>query len=692
MVFRFKAALFRLMALTQSKKDFLANQYKMEPEVIEEIAGYDPSPNNAYTAWLCKVVKEGKSVSELAALKEPLKKFMKLINSPEFPKEKRDIGKYSPEDLLNLVGSERAYRLNLSQKEIEKLIMKEGLPGAKMIWNSGGFKMWHVTNPKYARFLSSNTSWCTAQPTYSVSYCEKGGLYPVYFHDKPIAQGHVGFKGELTFLNKEDNNVSLLDPLIMGMLETIQLPVMQDFKKKIVNDNNIENAVEVLKDDPEKLAELKNLIWKEGTPRNILSFIEMAREVWLEGLERLLDHPALLWSAVRGLGNKARLIREQSPELAQEIIYELRASDMLPEGSEGSKVLFQLAKEPSDSDLKSMMITFIDDHADVGSDWPRLFNLVTSEIEASPEDEPTYAIKDLQRFLEANEEYPSAKPSILAFWKKFKKDQWPTMESIIGDDPDYKQRISDIRTSIKIPVAQMRVLPGPDYPNKGEDKSGVITEVEKSMTQSGSRLYKVQVQWDNGETESLDIYPGHFPLRQSTAQSTKLVKVPIKRGEHPLEVGDKVVPNRHSSRYGREEEAVVTKIEGDPADDEVLIYVRWPNGEEDGGWYDWRFDRLVEEVDTYTPPLSHQDLKVGSIFTLEGRSYVVRSGDEEGKVWVPEMRDIIRRVISSNSDAAVHDYVEEVAGETYPMGKMNPEISLEGMILLINALINKLGE
>ena len=120
-------------------------QFQLTDEQIKVCNDADPSPKGTYSRWLCQVYTQtkGKDPVKLKAvqdLTEPLKKYMKLCNNPDFPKDKKDIGQFTPDTLLKLVGNERRYLRNLSPSAIEKLLKSEGLPGAKIIWSGGGFK------------------------------------------------------------------------------------------------------------------------------------------------------------------------------------------------------------------------------------------------------------------------------------------------------------------------------------------------------------------------------------------------------------------------------------------------------------------------------------------------------------------------------------------------------------------------
>ena len=227
-------------ALRQDQVNGLKKQFKLSDEQITLCNSYDPSPKDTYTGWLCKIYSKTNGTDEekeaaIQKLQTPLMQFMKLVNSPDFPKDRKDIGKYTVPELLNMVGNQRRYLKNLSPGAIEKLVKTEGLPGAKIIWDGGGFRMWYVTNPEYAMILGSNTGWCTANKHHADSYTLRDGLYTIYKEGKPFLQGHVYFNrgsSEIEFLDVKDNPPSILSSDVIRALETIDHPIMLMFKER----------------------------------------------------------------------------------------------------------------------------------------------------------------------------------------------------------------------------------------------------------------------------------------------------------------------------------------------------------------------------------------------------------------------------------------------------------------------------
>lgn len=549
-----------ISALSQGKLDFLAKQYKTDPEIVEAIAEYDPSPNSAYVAWLCKVYKGG-PLQSLEKLTEPLRKFMKLLNNPEFPKDKRDIGKYEVEDLMALVGSERRYLHNLSVKEIERKLVNEGLPGAKLVWDEGGYKVWAVTNAKYARFLGSNTKWCTANDSYSVQYCEKGVLYPVWKHGKPVYQGHIYHDGgQIEFLDKAGHSVEVFSSEALELFGTIQLLVFQRFAKNAYTERSVENALE--KNDPDlDFGAVQEVILGLDNPRLVMVYcLSHNTPVWGEGCDVLLDFPELALTVLKtwDLGRVAQL-QKASPEVASDWA-------ILSDDDSLSLKMAVLRGEPLDVEHMVKIFVF------AGDKLP--------EILLSPEyrERAVAALKPLplsSDFLLANKSMPELEDRIFEFWKSSRRRKWTSMESVIGKRPGYVARMEEIAGIPSGFSRGARVLPGPDceFSAWEYDKVGVITQT------SGSE-YTVDV----GGEEFIMIHSipqGLFTLKPApkvTYNYTKITPNPDK-----LEVGMRVVTSEAWPSRWNPIDGVGTVVRAEDAaegDGYQVVTVEWGNAPE----------------------------------------------------------------------------------------------------------------
>jgi hypothetical protein len=603
--------LFRV-ALNESKKNFLCKQYGLTPEQVDLIAEADPTNSvnkNTYTAWLCKVVKDGKSIESLSTLTEPLKKFMRLLNSPEFPADKKDIGRYTPESLLQLVGSDRKYRRNLSQSAIEKMIMNEGVPGAKLIWNSDGFKMWEVTNPEYARFLSSNTSWCTAQVAYSNQYCNKGALYPVYFKGKPLAQGYyTSDMQDITFLDVQDQAVKLSDPIIMGMLQTITNEPMNIFRRKSMTGQFLNR----MGGNWEDVKPAADLCLKFGLARGIEALC--LRFNWPEGFEFLLDYPRMLYTVLdnRDDDETAKLVNEQ-PELAEEMLYE--ASKV---GEKGSLATLAFGLD------ENSQREFFDGDIDlfIGKSGLEVNSKVVEEIlldkirNTSKHDMSGHYSSLIRQFMNNNKW--GYTQSVFEYWKKF----WPAdasglprIEEALKQHPEYAERMAIIK---EIP-SRYRVG---DIIELGPDYTGGHTGTAKVVAKSGG---SVTLEFEDGGTGASignDPKAGRFWLGRVVTPSEAPIDFEVLKDRpsiRSLRKGTKVVINpetwRKSDVYNPDEEEMGTIQSIDRYDETVKVL--WNDDPEKRTRGSYGYDRLLVVRDLNEPVAKATPASVGEKVALD---------------------------------------------------------------------------
>lgn len=261
--------------ISDAKLKLMEERYRLSMEQLKEVGDLDPSPNGVYFEWLCKQKKKEGLPDDITEL---LKEFTKLKNNPSFSKSK-DINTYTVQDLAGLIRNQRHLIRQLTDKELTRRILKDGLPGAKLIWNKDGWKCWQVTNPRYAMILGSNTGWCTAHQNHAESYCQKGPLFPIYFEDKPYAQGHVNGEG-FVILDKEDDQISVNDPHLMDLLR-IDIPPMKMFQNYIANKINLNSITD------QNQAIVRELILE--TSSIVLLQKYLRRFFWEDGWELLMD-------------------------------------------------------------------------------------------------------------------------------------------------------------------------------------------------------------------------------------------------------------------------------------------------------------------------------------------------------------------------------------------------------------------
>jgi hypothetical protein len=575
-----------LAALNESKRNFLAKQFKLTPEKVESISNYDPSPNNAYSAWLCKVYRDmgAEGAGQLSKYTEPLKKFMKLMNSPDFPKDKRDIGKYTASDLMDLVGSERRMRHNLSEREIERQIMNEGLPGAKVVWKGGGFQMWAVTNARYARFLSSSTSWCTAQPDYSTRYTTSGTLYPIYYLGKPFIQGYIEHKGSgIEFLDVKDNHVNFKDPIVLQMFDTIKMPQLATFCKYKLGKDEVYNIIEGNNVDEETLSKLRDLLFDTDNIMGIQGYLisDSSDELWEDGYEILLDFPQIMLRTIKSVPTGTLLkLKNEYPELAHDIAIEISTAGNNDRNLPG--IIMTLMGDKHGLSLIPSLVTSCMEQGTPLNETitnnptflAKVIEVVTNKIKSMEERSSNVA-----EFLEYNKEIEPLKPCILQYWRKFVKKQWSELGDVLNDVPEYQERVELVKPFPRSLRVGARVTLGPDY--QGDIPAGSIGEIVEidspkiTAKFEGGKLEDFIYDWRNGEFQLI-------PYFDQTEKWVVMDPLPER-----LEVGQKVVigPDWREDERSPTDYAVVEKEkEGDGGQ---LVYIRFDSTPDTlyGGFY-----------------------------------------------------------------------------------------------------------
>ena len=577
--FRFKSMLIVSSGISEAKKNFIAKQFKLTPEEVVSISEADPTPKKSYTAWLAKVLSQSsgtpeQQMAQIRSLTEPLTRFIRLLNSPGFPADKRDIGQYTAKDLLDLVGDERKYRRNLSDTEIQRLIMKDGLPGAKVVWDSGGFKMWEVTNSKYARFLSSNTSWCTAQPGHSKSYCTSGALYPIYYLGKPFAQGHMNNEtSNMEFLDKDDDQIDVLDDLTVQMIETIQNPIMDNFKRKVYSVTSVrsrlqEDYSQTGKVDPK----FRSMALASG---NLGVIAEVCRyEWWDEGWDILLDHPELFALTIDHV--KPGVLADH-PEISDEML-----SQYTPDNLSGHNISVFLRFGRVDLLLDLLLKGGMSEASNI------LSNYIPYEFVDMFKSEVTKKVEALE---EPSREYRNTITRIgnsdimYAYWKKFIQKPVPDWRQL-RVFPDYAKITREFSAFPHLLKEGDAVKSGPDNKNK-ESKTGEVISVETRHFLDRSTETDYTVKWEDGSEETLVYAPGEdtYEIVPMTAKPQPYVKVKVDENGR-LPEGTRVMAIHDSGwRWGGQDE-----LDGEPGPGTIVkvhdagatgydYEIKWDNGD-----------------------------------------------------------------------------------------------------------------
>ena len=511
----------------------LKKQFGLTDEQIKACNEADPSPKGTYSRWLCQVYTQtkGKDVAKLQAvqsLTEPLRQFIKLCNNPDFPKDKRDIGPYTPATLMELVGNQRRYLRNLSPKAIEKLIKTEGLPGAKLIWDGGGFKMWYVTNYKYAMILGSNTHWCTAaNENYASQYSLMGGLYITYYNGKPFLQGHSS-AGQTDLLDVSDHAPNLLLPEMAKWFETVEHPIMTIFKR--LCESRFYNFLSTL-DAKEKTKDKQAICNYALATDNLATVLAVIKaEIWWpEGWELLIDSPNYL---------KEALNQYTAKDICKKLKKQDFASDIARVCLDHNLIEYAVMLDNSHELLGDMAKSILSGKTDrVGS--------LDKETQDALDEVGVKQIKEkgkkapLARGEEGNVRLLGSK-SIMQYWRQFVNQEWPEMADVIGAEPDYKKRcevLAPVKRLLRVKVGDT-VAPGPDCPERFT--KGMVKEVNPD-------LEEVIVTIDGVDKKFTQKERGWYELQRSPTSevkySIKLTPDPT-NGSQEFKVGDVVIPAR----------------------------------------------------------------------------------------------------------------------------------------------------
>ena len=514
-----------IAALRQDQTNSLKKQFDLTDEQILACNEADPSPKGTYSRWLCQVYAQtpGAKPAKLKAveaLKTPLSQFMRLCNNPEFPKDKRDIGQYSPTTLMELVGNQRRYLRNLSPKAIEKLVKTEGLPGAKIIWDGGGFKMWYVTNYKYAMILGSGTHWCTAaNEGYASSYSLQGGLYITYYNGKPFLQGH-SYGGSIDLLNVDDHQPNFFSPEMVLWLKTVEHPIIGVFRR--LCDSRLSNVLEDL--DKKELKANEQAIKEYALDSDNLATVKdviRAKIWWPEGWELLIDSPNYLVNALQAYNPKEICKKLKKQPFATDIAKVCLENNLLHYA-----LMLNLDNGP---ELLAEMVL---------SNKLQSIEQLDKATSAEVDEEGVRQIEKMQNnyaLLENEGNVALLGPkSVFEYWQRFVNQEWPEMESVIGDNPKYKKRcdlLSSIRRSLRKLKVGDSVVPGPDC--EEVFKQGVVKEINDGIV---TVIIK-------GEDKKFTQKRTRFDLQKAeTGKVHYVVSIEPMPPDYRFKNGDKVIP------------------------------------------------------------------------------------------------------------------------------------------------------
>ena len=611
-------------------------QFQLTDEQIKVCNDADPSPKGTYSRWLCQVYTQtkGKDPVKLKAvqdLTEPLKKYMKLCNNPDFPKDKKDIGQFTPDTLLKLVGNERRYLRNLSPSAIEKLLKSEGLPGAKIIWNGGGFKMYYVTNADYAMILGSNTGWCTAaNENYASQYSLKGGLYITYYNGKPFLQGHSA-ASDTDLLDVKDQQPDLLDPTMLLWFKTVQHPIMAVFRR--LCDSRFEQFLNHrIRPAAAKTKNKQAIIdyAMESDNLGVVLAIASAGIWWPEGWELLMDSPNYLKSALEHCGTP--IIKKLKKEsFAKDMAQMCIDANMI------SQALILAPGEELIDDIVKSIITGKATHFNKDG-------LDKKTIEAIDET-GVKAINELKSGISDDGNITTLGPkSTFAYWKKFINKYWLGGEHILSANSEYVKRCNDlkaIKRLLKIEVGK-EVVPGPDC--KTSFSKGTVASINGE---------KITVTTKEGDKQFIqDNDHGIYELQAVGTGMKYVLSVEPKKS---FKKGDVVLPG--SNFIGREgigDFGTIVQVTGG-----TRCKIEWEEGRTDEFYLpdssyalpavDYKSPHAVTNYEAADKPSPWKDYKHGEIVKIKTGFGVIGSVD-------PSDRSVLVRPLDPKSGDSTRWY------------------------------------
>jgi hypothetical protein len=221
---------------TDQKIKFLEERYGVAPELIEQAIAADPT-ENLYVEWILRQAKAKRLAlpEDTTKLKESLAAFNKAKNSPKFKEEHSpDINRWIPAELYELFIEKNLLEETKSEKQIVKDVREEGAPGAQLVWKSGPWKLFKVTDAYQATVLGSGTSWCTTQLTTAQEYLSRGPLWIFYKEGKPWAQYQEDSE---EFMDVDDNHLLEIDqiqsPELINLIQKCPIAAIVRLRKQL---------------------------------------------------------------------------------------------------------------------------------------------------------------------------------------------------------------------------------------------------------------------------------------------------------------------------------------------------------------------------------------------------------------------------------------------------------------------------
>jgi hypothetical protein len=150
-----------------------------ESQVDKEMAEWALSINTKYSSWIAKLLKNNTVIQgeDDLKIKERLEEFEQLLNSPNFPKNLRDINRYETFGALAKIVEE-----NSDNKSKSQTFKDQAVAGSRKVYDDGKIVVLKITTPEAGATLCKGTDWCVKDPKYGRDYLDDGPIYLFYIN------------------------------------------------------------------------------------------------------------------------------------------------------------------------------------------------------------------------------------------------------------------------------------------------------------------------------------------------------------------------------------------------------------------------------------------------------------------------------------------------------------------------------
>jgi hypothetical protein len=191
---------FLLVEALEDKVKVLSEKYKIDPKKIEEWAEFDPTTSKTYLDWMCKMTIKGEPRLRLPEDGESVKEVLSFFDRYKHRFQIRDINAYkSFHQLRDLY---RDMNDKVSSDEKQEKYRKTTIPGARVFYQDGKYKIIEISSVEAAKFYSDSTEWCTLGEGYAKQYLNIGGinpqdnyLYVIFINGVKMYQAYFGDSG-----------------------------------------------------------------------------------------------------------------------------------------------------------------------------------------------------------------------------------------------------------------------------------------------------------------------------------------------------------------------------------------------------------------------------------------------------------------------------------------------------------------